>query len=234
MRTLPKSGGDLAELHADFVFFQCSSNTRNSFSKKTGIQFSQLVSNSSLILAAVENRLCVKRGLDFLTLQTKAEQWNKNYLCLLSHNSWASCPEMSFRQQTDNRELRELPATHGCRSGSQLTPQVNDRLFRRRSCLETGVNKHKGATGRARKGVAVPIEHRVLPTLISFILLPFQPSTPSLAIFLFSFFTPHCNYTCSAKRSSRRGWAKSLVNMNLQRARGGGLLTHSLCGNIRL
>ena len=135
-------------------------------------------------------QLCIKRGLDFLTLQTNAEQWNKNYFCLLSHNSWASCPEMSFRQQPSQttESWGNCPATHGCRSGSQLTPQVNDRLFRRRSCLETGVNKHKGATGRARKGVAVLIEHRVLPTLISFIPLPFQPFTPSLAIFLFFFF----------------------------------------------
>lgn len=104
------------------------------------------------------------------------------------HNSRASCLEMSFRRQaSQTTELRGLPATHGCCSGSQLTPQVNDRLFRRRSCLETGVNKHKGATERARKGVAVLIEQRVLPTLTSFILLPFQPFTPSLAIFPFFF-----------------------------------------------
>lgn len=83
-----------------------------------------------------------------------------------------------------------------------------------------------------REGVAVLIEQRALSTFIRFVLLPFQPFTHLLFLFFFSF---HCNYTCSAKRSSRRGWAKSLVNMNLQRVReGGGLLADSLCGNIRL
>lgn len=120
-----------------------------------------------------------------------------------------SCPNRQLR------ESRELPGTHCCLSGSQLTPQVNDRLFRRRSCLETGVNKHKGATERAREGVSVLIEQRALSTLIGFILLPFF--NHSLSHFLFFLPTSsHCNYTCSAKRSSRRGWAKSLVNMNPQ------------------
>lgn len=56
----------------------------------------------------------------------------------------------------------------------------------------------------------------------------------SSAVYSLTFFPPNCNYTCSAKHGLRRGGAKSLVNTNVRRVGGEGLLTDSLCGNIRL
>lgn len=119
-----------------------------------------------------------------------------------------SCPEMSFRRQIQQEAASPSASVDLSLHHKSTTVHIDVKAVWRGVLTSTKGTpertcRHANGEGALPQSALLSYLYSGSPTLLSlsFLSLVFSSSLSS----------PHCNYTCSVKHSSRRGWATSIV-----------------------